>query len=940
MRYLAYALVSLTIALVAAFFAINSGLLRDYVESQARAKSGLAIQLGAMRLEPKWPLTLNIGPSQIPAPAVHLQVKGVQVVVASFSKPYDLRIQLLEPKVKLNGALSAFSTQSRSAPAEAGAGGGGVGSSAGAYRIALHIINGEFRSTDLSVLGLNLDFEQKLWMSTKTPAKLKAAARVETQYLPGSWPITLESEAFTFGDDAVKAQSIKASFAGLVAAVQGTSLLEQGRHRWIAEVKAPDLTALPQPPLEIPATNWQGAIEVRAEIIKDGKDSQWQADGQAKAHAVKAKLKWQKEKMLVDGPAELELVGRFSYRDQKFTLPELDGSVDLSAAQVSFGEILNKPGNTPLRIDASVKGSGDKMELKKIEVRLWQFDTKVTGTVSSQAPYPADLQIDIPVTSLKGLETIVLPLKRSLVRGDAAVSAHYTGPLTDPWAGVINLQKFQLKNFFADVSYDTQGSIKAHGPFSASLEAHGEIDKGVPKAFQGNGNVQLTGLALVAGPLRKEPNQELQASFNLKTEGNALQIEQLQVKGFLGEVRASGRVSEPKMPKVDLRIETKPLDLSELRLAMPDFRTLLPKGSVSGRVTMTGQMLFEKEWFNWPLNVGGELKVSLPEYAVAAAPPSAPGDVSGANAKTPAPPAIGFLPRGPLTEKLNLQLAADVGVLTKDKLVVKGVSSAGKIAQGRFSGTLSLREIFGGKINFSRIEIPLLDVSPLIQGALTLEEIVVQDALEFAKPEYKTFATGRAKGNLSFYTILPSEAKFMDELKSKGQLTFEPITLNTVKLGQILNDLIAKVPMLKLPPAKVQPMKGMVQVDYNLAAQSMTLQPLFAREEDTSELELKGKVAIATLQGDLLGNLAWAGFGIKGCFLEGNADVKGRLIVPIAIKGNLMQPQLSMVTDTATKLAGRSLECESKKLLEKVKADGGESLKKEGEKLLKGILGK
>ncbi len=940
MKYLAYALLSLIVGVVVAFFAINSGLLKDYIQKEAQAKTGLQVEIGSIRLEPKWPITVNLGLSRIPAPNVNLEIGGAQVVVSSFSPPYDIRVRLDRPKVILNGPLASFSTAPKADGAPAGSTGGAAGT-AGRYRLAILVREGEFRAQDLSVTALNLEFEQKLWMSAKAPAKVNISARIASQHLPGSWPITLQSDSLVLSEDTVKAQSVTASFAGLLANVQGTSLLGQGRHRWLAEVKAPDLKALPKPPFEIPATDWQGAIEVRAEIVKDGATAPWAASGNAKAQAVKAKIKWQKDKISVDGPATVDLTGKFIYQDQKFSLPELNGIVDLSSATVVYGDLVNKPPNVPLKVETVVTGDQLKMEIKKLEARFWQFVANVSGTVVPQAPYSGQLAIDLPATSLKGLEAVLLPLRKSPVQGDAALQAEYSGPLNDPWSSVIRIKKLSLKNFSADVTYEGQGSLKARGPVTASVEVQGEIDKGAPKALQGSGQVQLSGLALVAGPLRKEPRQALAVSFNLKTEGSALQLEPLSVKGFLGDIRVTGRVSEPKRPKVNLRLESKPLDLSELRVAMPEFRDLIPKGSVTSRLVLNGELALDQAWPQWPLVVGGEVNVNLPEYLIATAPAGAAGDVSGGGGagSVAAGEPKGFLPKGPLTAKLGLQVGAEIGVLRKDKLTVKGLAAAGRIAGGKFTGTVSIAEIFGGKVQLTGLNVPLLEPLPTIQGQMALQQVIVQDALEFVKPEYKTMATGRARGSLSFSTHLPADARFMDELKSKGQIILEPITLNTVKIGQILNDLMGKIPGVKLPPAKVDPLKGMVQMDYTLAAQTMTLAPLFAREEDTSELELKGKIVISSMQGDLIGNFMWANSGVKGCLLEGNADAKGRLVVPIAIKGNLMQPQMSMVTDTAGKLAGRLLECEKNKLIEKVKKDGGESLRKEGEKLLKGILG-
>lgn len=62
-------------------------------------------------------------------------------------------------------------------------------------------------------------------------------------------------------------------------------------------------------------------------------------------------------------------------------------------------------------------------------------------------------------------------------------------------------------------------------------------------------------------------------------------------------------------------------------------------------------------------------------------------------------------------------------------------------------------------------------------------------------------------------------------------------------------------------------------------------------------------------------------------------------MIPLQIRGSLMEPQIGMLTDTVGKLAGKAIECEKKKIVDQMKKDGGEKLKKEAEKVLKGILG-
>jgi hypothetical protein len=159
-------------------------------------------------------------------------------------------------------------------------------------------------------------------------------------------------------------------------------------------------------------------------------------------------------------------------------------------------------------------------------------------------------------------------------------------------------------------------------------------------------------------------------------------------------------------------------------------------------------------------------------------------------------------------------------------------------------------------------------------------------------------------------------------------------------MGQMLNDLLAKAPMLKVAPVKLEPLKGEVKATYDLNAGILSLPSLTAKDVDNSELQLKGKAVLAQMQGDFVGTFYWARPTVKGCVLEGNSDKQGRLMVPVAIKGNLLSPGFSLLNELATKLAEKALKCEMKKQVEKVQRDGKEKVEKEIKNRLKELFGK
>jgi hypothetical protein len=394
-----------------------------------------------------------------------------------------------------------------------------------------------------------------------------------------------------------------------------------------------------------------------------------------------------------------------------------------------------------------------------------------------------------------------------------------------------------------------------------------------------------------------------------------------------------------------VRVVLSGLDLNELRVALPEYREKLPKGKVSGEFRVTGRNVESKSWADWPLDVDGSVRVSMAEYKVPAASPQPEKTNATAKAAGPSADDGSFLPDGHLTRRLRLKVAADIAAVVKDTLTLKGVRAAGTIGDGHYRGGVVVSEIFGGSVKISALDVPLLQTRPQLKGTVEGQNLVIQDALAFAKPELKDFASGRMGGRVSFTTSMPSEPDFLAALKASGGIVLQPVTLNSVKVGQMLNDLMDKIPAaartrLHLQPVKVDPLKGLVKSDFTLRAQVMTIENFLAQDIEGSELHLQGKVTVPALQGDLAGQFVWAKPQLQGCLLEGNSDAQGRMLVPVAIKGDLMHPGFSALSDLVNKLVNGALHCEQKKLVERVKKEGTKKIEQEVKKQLQGLFGK
>jgi hypothetical protein len=233
----------------------------------------------------------------------------------------------------------------------------------------------------------------------------------------------------------------------------------------------------------------------------------------------------------------------------------------------------------------------------------------------------------------------------------------------------------------------------------------------------------------------------------------------------------------------------------------------------------------------------------------------------------------------------------------------------------------------------------LLEPRPKITGAVKLHDVAIEEAMAYAKPHSKDFATGRLAGSNTFETYLPGDEMFLNSIVAKGDLTMQPVTLRTVRVGEMVNELGRQLPVLKFSPVKVEPMRGTIQMQYELHNKVVQFDAFDCQDVDGNQLKVTGKVGLPNLQGDLSGEFFWAEPQVKGCLLEGNSDAQGRMIIPVAIRGDLMHPGFSTLSDLVVKLGGRALECEKKKFLDRVKQGDTKQLGDALKKQLQGLFG-
>lgn len=935
MRWLIAGSLTISALFMSVFLAFNAGLFDGAIQKQVRTASAGTIQLGSLRLKGFWPVRLTVGPSRMTAQGFAVQLKGAQVELASLFPPYAVRLKVNQPVIQVQPEVSPQSGP-KGVPAES-AGGSQKLKKVLPIHLTVNVSEGLIALPQAQIGSIDLQIEQKLFLVS--PARVRVTGAIQTPLVPSRLPLSVDGDQVMVGLDVLKASDLKVTVAGLQAVVSGASLLSEGQHRWVFAIDAPDLSRLPQPQGPLPIRDWQGAIQLKAEVLKPSASNDWRAEGQGSVRAVSGQLAIKEAQFEAEGLVKADATFKFSFANQAVETLQFKGEIDLGSARVTLKDWLEKPYQVPLLAKADIGLSSGKFQLTQLEAQLAQLLARVSGQMEVKGEWMGQLALSVPKVNLAGLQDLLVPLKKSPVRGEAALGLKLSGPLLKPLDARILIESLRFNNFSSPVNF-VGDKFKIEGPLNANLSLVGEIDKSEPKRLEAQGQADLKKLGFTLGPLHKSPESEFSVAFKVAHRGSSLNIENINLSGFLGQIQVAGMIKSFNEKVVDLKVAAKSLNLSELRLALPEFREHLPKGEVTGQLRLAGQVAPEKPWQEWPLKISGDVAAAIPEYQmIETEAKDAKGVTEKAEAAVAAPPSPSFLPKGFLTQNLNLKIRFAADDFKKGTLLLKRMTASGQVSAGVFKGTAAIGEIFGGRTDLFTLEVPLLQPAAAIQGLVSWKDVSVEGALAFVKPEYRTMASGRLFGRAEFSTVLPSDPQFLTRLKAQGETKVEPATLSTVKLGEFLNALLSKLP-IKTSPAKLEPLKGTAHVQFEVANQVVSIPSLEARDEDGSQLNVKGKVVLADMQGDFVGNFAWAQSGMKGCLLQGNADSAGRMVIPLAVKGDLMNPGLSPLSDTISKVGARALECEKNKLVEKVKQEGGKAVEKEAKKLLKSILGR
>ncbi len=854
-------------------------------------------------------------------------------VVVTLQKPQVTVTQRLQPE----GEKASVEVE---ADKEAGASGGGLPP----LSISLKISEGLFALNQQTEKGFNQVALSGAQGSVTLPPLLGGdngsidlsgalAYKIVSSPFPiqGGAPLSLSSQSLQINEQKVGFNPLQINLGGLSLGLNGFSQTDE--QNWQVSVEVKNLSELQKGGL-LPEGQWQGGLRSDIQFRKKGEAAP-SFSGTLAFNQLQGRLAKpvEKEGTRVSGGLTIQGDLEFAY-DAGLQKLNSNLSADLSALSLLKKDVFHKKSGTPMSLQIQSSVSGEKINVSKLQVQLAQISAAVKGELSPQKGQ-SRLAMTMDKTSLAGLENIFLIMKKYPVKGHLALQADVVGDLSNPESLNVSANPIDLQ-IASGVNYqNADKTFQLQGPFSGNLKGQMQIvNKDIEQAdLQGRVDLDQMDIQTKQG-FRKKANQKLNLVFNGGKKGKLFQFQKFFIKTFFGSLDAQGSLSNPLNPQLNIAGKINSIQLGALKTVMPSFKNFPLSGEVNGEIQLSGRYDPELGIEKSPLTVSGEMlhNSSLLKWTS----PKKPKD-STLSAKESEPSkktkvaAEPLLPDWPIVKTAKMAVESKIEKLIFNDLTVTNFFLKGRYDQGVLTGRLSMQRLFSGSLDLKDVRSDLYAVPTYIEGTAVTKELDLKEAVTWGVPEQKDLIKGQMTGGFKVKMPFPSHADPLKKTQSSGTLKIQGFEVSTMKLDQLINGLLQKVPGLKnKKKVQTKDVRALFQTQYRFADGELTYKDTNFLTPENHQLLAHGTFntdKTINLDGRLFVSGVKIDDRLQSCLL----DKEGRLEMPVEYRGSIVSPKLSNATQAIEKVAGRYLECEKKSQLKKVKGE----VKKEADKILK-----
>lgn len=926
-----FVVILICVAVIAFAFAVPSleKKAREQIVEQLRTKLDAKVELKLVRLSSLWPLGLRLQDLKVlPANKQYRFEVDRMYLRYHYLFSSQIEVNIEKPRVDWFGSAPVNEKKTEAPPPAPQDESGpppwvagfisGTGVELFVREGAIHWQKDE--TTKLGLEKFNVDISKAKLLNENEPirAVLDAELHYVTPMVSGQTTIAARTSDLKVNLEplnTIGSQDSELQVGGLVLKASGLSRLKEGVHDWKINANVENLQSLPRPPDFLPAQNWKGKVFFNADVHHDAIATK--AQGQVKFEQVSADLRWDSPEIKAQGPAHLDVQAAFDWAgSENYSVKDASIKADLTQASFQYSNLFKKAAGTDLSLEFKGAVATKALDVQSLALKLFNLTLQAKGNVPLQGN--GKLQWQTSQTSLAGWEKLILPMAQTPLQGTLEARGAVSGSFALPKEMAIEISKLSLKDFKGQVKYKSaDGQLIIEGPVTAGVEAKLATQGENVRAADVSAHADLGALVIQkVGLFEKKPGEVFQINLTAKQQKDDIGIEKSEFRLPFMTMNVGGRVHNPKDPSFDLNIKSDVSSLDALKAFVPSMKDLPVSGSLKSQIELNGKLATEKPWHDWPLKVSGAVNWTTPKLVIGAKRGTASeGSTDEASSAADKAPPAGFLQKGYLTENLNVSIGANVGKFVKEKLEMTQTSINGRIAGGKYTGALSSFG-FGGQVQLKNTVVPLFEPNPTIVSDIHFNDIKIESILEFLKPEIKDIAKGPSHGDVHVESLMPDAPQFMNRLKAKGQVGSENVWINTTSLNQMINDKISQVPGVGKNAVRLDPLQGRLMANFTLEKEKAEPLTIDGFDRSGSELHLRGSANLQQTV-DLTGEFRWASAPFSGCLKEGNSDEKGRVVVPLTLRGPITSPSWSFATDVIAKMGEKALRCEAVKALQK-----------------------
>ncbi len=718
--------------------------------------------------------------------------------------------------------------------------------------------------------------------------------------------------------------------AGIQGQTAGRVTTDLSYHDWNLSVETKDLAQIPIQQLKLPVSSWSGALVSKMKIQKAGTTAPWTGQGEVKLSQVALQVLFQNEKIKYQGPISLNVESKIELKNSEFSIPEIHFSGDATQAELNVPQLLNKPANTALK--AQLKGAWlhETFYIQESQVQFDRLMAAIKGQLSLMVP--SDVSLQIPVVDVSSFEKLILPLAAYPLKGSLSADLRFAGKMDEPKNLRIQINDLKAQNIQGSIAWTKQDqSMEIVGPFVLNLEARGRIEKMMPVGLIAAGRADLSSMKIRYKELyTKSSGQKMMVQFQTAQKGQGIELKQTRVSSSFGDFVASGQLPLNMTDAFDLQLLIQNFQFDPASKSVPLIAQYLTSGSFSGSVRSRGKMS-QDDFLQSSIQTTAQIDLKIPSFKWAPAEVSkGKEDIVKKEKYEPKP----FLERKALFDGLVLNFSAQIGRFDFKDLPIHGLTLKSNMKNGVLMAQGDIKKIFEGSVQIPLLKVPLYDKEPVIQSAAKVKGIDLTSALTWGMPQFKDLASGLANADVQVKTNLPQHPEFMQRLEAEGQVSLPEGKMPTLRFVSMVKTALSKIPQIgQKVPDDIGPLEAAIETQFSFKKAILNLKNFDAITTQKDQIQVSGTLGFDK-QVDLQGNAAIQNAPVSGSFKEANSDAQGRLVVPIMVKGNLMEPQLGFVDKTIQAMIQKTLDLETQKLKNKAQAEAqkfADQKKKEAE---------